>query len=123
MNKLDFEPEFGAILGKNGNNISREKAREHIYGYCIFNDMSARDAQYRGISPARLGPAKGKDFDTGNVMGPWLVTADEVGSPRPYDDRACEWRGMGDEATPPSMYHKSEDTIAHVSSEETRAPG
>jgi 2-keto-4-pentenoate hydratase/2-oxohepta-3-ene-1,7-dioic acid hydratase in catechol pathway len=120
--KLDFELEFGVILGKSGKNISREKAAEHIYGYCIFNDMSARDAQYREY-PARLGPAKGKDFDTGNVMGPWLVTADEVGNP--YDLTMVaringeEW-GRGNSGT---MYHKFEDMIAHASSEETLHPG
>jgi 2-keto-4-pentenoate hydratase/2-oxohepta-3-ene-1,7-dioic acid hydratase in catechol pathway len=120
--KLDFELEFGVIIGTSGKNISREKAMEHVYGYCIFNDMSARDAQYREY-PARMGPSKGKDFDTGNVMGPWLVTADEVGNP--YDLTMVaringeEW-GRGNSGT---MYHKFEDMIAHASSEETLHPG
>lgn len=120
--KLDFELEYGVILGMSGKNIPREEAAEHIFGYCIFNDMSARDAQYREY-PARLGPAKGKDFDTGNVMGPWLVTADEVGDP--YDLTMIarvngeEW-GRGNSG---SMHHKFEDMIAHASSEETLHAG
>lgn len=120
--KLDFELEMGAFVGTTGKNIARDQARDHIFGYCIFNDMSARDAQYREY-PARLGPAKGKDFDTGNIMGPWLVTADEVGDP--YELTMIvrvngeEW-GRGHSG---SMFHKFEDMIAHVSKDETLHPG
>jgi 2-keto-4-pentenoate hydratase/2-oxohepta-3-ene-1,7-dioic acid hydratase in catechol pathway len=120
--KLDFELEFGAIVGRRGKNISRESAGDHIFGYCIFNDMSARDAQYREY-PGRLGPAKGKDFDTGNILGPWLVTADEVGDPYNLTMVARvngeEW-GRGSSG---SMYHKFEDMIAHASKDETLHPG
>jgi 2-keto-4-pentenoate hydratase/2-oxohepta-3-ene-1,7-dioic acid hydratase in catechol pathway len=120
--KLDFELEFGAVVGRKGKNIPRDKAREYIFGYCIFNDMSARDAQYREY-PGRLGPAKGKDFDTGNILGPWLVTADEVGDPYNLTMIARvngeEW-GRGNSGT---MYHKFEDMIAHASKEETLHPG
>ena len=77
---LDFELEFGCYIGKPGKNIPREKAREHIFGYTIFNDVSARDEQMKEM-PGQLGPGKGKAFDTGNVMGPCLVTADELGDP------------------------------------------
>lgn len=121
-NKLDFELEFGVFIGKRGKNIARDKAREYIFGYCIFNDMSARDAQYQEY-PGRLGPAKGKDFDTGNVMGPWLVTADEIADPYKLDMKVRvngeEW-GHGNSGT---MHHKFEDMIAHASREETLHPG
>ena len=120
--KLDFELEYGVFIGKKGKNISRDKAREHIFGYTIFNDMSARDSQYKEY-PGRLGPAKGKDFDTGNVMGPWLVTADEI--PDPYNlemkvrINGEEWgRGISG-----SMHHKFEDMIVHASRDETLHPG
>jgi 2-keto-4-pentenoate hydratase/2-oxohepta-3-ene-1,7-dioic acid hydratase in catechol pathway len=120
--KLDFELEFGVFIGKGGKNIKREEATAHIYGYCIFNDMSARDAQYKEY-PVRLGPAKGKDFDTGNVMGPWLVTADEVGNPYNLEMKVRvngeEW-GRGNSG---AMHHKFEDMIAHSSCEETLHPG
>ena len=120
--KLDFELEYGVFIGKRGKNIARENARQHIFGYCIFNDMSARDAQYKEY-PGRLGPAKGKDFDTGNVMGPWLVTADEI--PDPYNLQMIvrvngeEW-GRGHSGT---MHHKFEDMIVHASRDETLQPG
>jgi 2-keto-4-pentenoate hydratase/2-oxohepta-3-ene-1,7-dioic acid hydratase in catechol pathway len=61
-------------------NIPAARAREHIFGYAIFNDFSARDAQWVEME-ARLGPAKGKSFDGGNVLGPWIVTPDEIGDP------------------------------------------
>ncbi|CAN0382726.1 unnamed protein product, partial [Discosporangium mesarthrocarpum] len=78
---LDYELEFGFFIGKGGKNITRENAREHIFGYSIFNDISARDAQAIEM-PGGLGPGKGKDFDGGNVIGPCIVTADALD---PYD--------------------------------------
>jgi 2-keto-4-pentenoate hydratase/2-oxohepta-3-ene-1,7-dioic acid hydratase in catechol pathway len=75
--KLDYELEFAAVLGCRGKNLSKNEAGDYIAGYTIFNDMSARDIIPAEVS-ANLGPAKGKDFDTGNVIGPWLVTPDEV---------------------------------------------
>ena len=119
---LDYELEFGIFLGKGGKNIRRDKAPEHIFGYCIFNDVSARDAQLREMQ-GQLGPAKGKDFDTGNVMGPWLVTPDELADPNNLTMVARingeEWsRGNSG-----AMQHKFEDILAHVSNEETLMAG
>jgi len=115
---LDYELEFGMFLGVGGKNIRREDAHKHVFGYCIFNDFSARDAQMREMQ-GQLGPAKGKDFDTGNVLGPWLVTADEIPNPYSLDMIARvngeEWsRGNSAEMT-----HKFEDILFHASSEET----
>ena len=121
-NILDYELEFGMIIGKRGKNVPRDKAAQHIFGFLIFNDISARDAQYREM-PGQLGPAKGKDFDTGNILGPWLVTADEV--PDPYNLTMVaringeEW-SRGNSGT---MHHRFEDMIVHVSREETIHPG
>ncbi|MDA7086310.1 fumarylacetoacetate hydrolase family protein [Pseudomonas sp. SA3-5] len=119
---MDFELEFGCYIGKRGKDISREAARSHIVGYTIFNDMSARDAQAKEM-PGMLGPAKSKDFDTGNIMGPCLVTADELGDP--YDLNMVarvngeEW-GRGNTR---DMRWRFEDVIAHVSRSETLYPG
>jgi 2-keto-4-pentenoate hydratase/2-oxohepta-3-ene-1,7-dioic acid hydratase in catechol pathway len=77
---MDYELEFGIITKNKGANISAAKARDHIFGFTIFNDFSARDAQ-RIEMEGRLGPAKGKSFDGGNVLGPWIVTPDEIGDP------------------------------------------
>jgi len=119
---MDYELEFGVVIGKTGKNISKEEARKHIFGYTIFNDVSARDAQMREMT-ASLGPGKGKDFDTGNVIGPWIVTADEV--PDPYDLTMIvrvngEERGRGNSS---EMHFRFEDFIEHVSREETLRAG
>jgi 2-keto-4-pentenoate hydratase/2-oxohepta-3-ene-1,7-dioic acid hydratase in catechol pathway len=119
---LDFELEFGIYLKKKAKDVSKEKARDYIFGYTIFNDMSARDAQ--GVEmEGRLGPCKGKDFDTGNPMGPCLVTADELTDPYNLTMIARvngeEW-GRGNSN---SMYWKFEDLIAYISRSETLYPG
>lgn len=119
---LDYELEFGIFIGREGKNISRESAHEHIFGYCIFNDMSARDAQMREMQ-GQLGPGKGKDFDTGNVLGPWLVTADEIPDAKSLTMVARvngeEW-SRGSSA---DMHHSFSDMIAHVSRDETIKAG
>ncbi len=73
--KLDFELEAAVILGKKGRNFSAEEADSYVAGYCIMNDMSARTLQMEEML-LNLGPAKGKDFST--VIGPWMVTPDEL---------------------------------------------
>lgn len=120
--QLDYELEFGIFLGRTGKNIARERGREHIFGYTIFNDVSARDAQAVEMV-GMLGPAKGKDFDTGNVMGPFLVTADEI--PDPYNLTMVA-RINGEEwsrGNTGSMHHKFEDILAFISRSETLHAG
>lgn len=119
---LDYELEFGIFLGRTGKNIKREEAKRHIFGFTIFNDVSARDAQMREMA-GQLGPAKGKDFDTGNIIGPWLTTADEIADPY---DLAMAARVNGEEwsrGNSGKMQHKFEDMIAHVSADETLHAG
>lgn len=77
--KLDYEFELGLYIGKRGKDISAERAHEHIAGYTIFNDLGLRDVQPAELS-LRMGPAKAKDFETSKIMGPCLVTADEIAS-------------------------------------------
>jgi 2-keto-4-pentenoate hydratase/2-oxohepta-3-ene-1,7-dioic acid hydratase in catechol pathway len=72
---LDFELEVAVVVGRDGASLTPEQAREHIFGYTILNDWSARDLQRREMKVS-LGPAKGKDSAT--TLGPWLVTADEL---------------------------------------------
>lgn len=74
---IDYEIEMGIIVGKAGRDIPESQAREHIFGYTIFNDLSARDVQM-DVMAAQLGPGAGKDFDGSNVLGPCIVTADEI---------------------------------------------
>lgn len=73
--KLDFELEVAIVICKHGRNIKAEEADEYIGGLMIMNDMSARRLQIEEML-LNLGPAKGKDFST--VLGPWLVTLDEL---------------------------------------------
>ncbi|GEB34366.1 fumarylacetoacetate hydrolase family protein [Brevibacillus sp. FSL K6-0770] len=72
---LDYELEVACVIGKAGADIPPERAHEHIAGFCILNDWSARDIQREEVKVG-LGPAKGKDFATS--MGPWLVTPEEL---------------------------------------------
>jgi len=73
--KLDFELECAAVIGKGGRNISASDADDYITGFMIMNDLSARVLQMQEMK-LNLGPAKGKDF--GSSFGPWLVTKDEL---------------------------------------------
>jgi 2-keto-4-pentenoate hydratase/2-oxohepta-3-ene-1,7-dioic acid hydratase in catechol pathway len=77
---FDFELEVAAVVGRDGSSLTPQRAREHVFGYTILNDWSARDLQRREMK-VNLGPAKGKDSAT--TLGPWLVTADEL---EPYRD-------------------------------------
>lgn len=75
FHKLDFELEASIVVGKKGRNITAAEADSYIAGYLIMNDMSARLVQMEEMR-LNLGPAKGKDFST--VIGPYLVTRDEL---------------------------------------------
>ncbi|MEY2953951.1 MAG: hypothetical protein RLZZ401_2038, partial [Pseudomonadota bacterium] len=70
---IDYEAEITIVIGKGGRNISRAKALEHVFGYTIVNDVTARDVQIRHQQWDL-----GKSFDTFCPMGPWIVTADEL---------------------------------------------
>jgi 2-keto-4-pentenoate hydratase/2-oxohepta-3-ene-1,7-dioic acid hydratase in catechol pathway len=73
--RFDFELEVACVVGRDGASLSPEEARDHVFGYTVLNDWSARDLQGREMK-VNLGPAKGKDSAT--TLGPWLVTADEL---------------------------------------------
>lgn len=120
--EMDYELEFGIFLKGPVKSVKAEHARKHIFGYTIFNDMSARDIQSIEV-PCGMGPAKSKDFDTGNVMGPCLVTADEI--PDPYALQMDvfvngELRGSGNSR---DMYHSFEAMIERMSDHETLHTG
>jgi 2-keto-4-pentenoate hydratase/2-oxohepta-3-ene-1,7-dioic acid hydratase in catechol pathway len=120
--KFDYELEWAAVVGREGRDIPRDHAFEHIAGFTIFDDFTARDIQIREMT-ARLGPAKGKDFDTGNAVGPYLVTPDEL--PDPYDLTMVA-RVNGEEwsrGTTADMHHRWEDVLVHLSRDETLYPG
>ena len=78
--RLDYELELAAIIGRDGYNLTEKKAEEHIFGLTILNDISARDTQKKEMS-IRLGPAKAKDFCS--IIGPVITTIDEFESTNP----------------------------------------
>jgi 2-keto-4-pentenoate hydratase/2-oxohepta-3-ene-1,7-dioic acid hydratase in catechol pathway len=119
---MDYELEFGIITKNKGANIPAAKARDHIFGYTIFNDFSARDAQ-RIEMEGRLGPAKGKSFDGGNVMGPWIVTPDEIGDPYKLKMEARVNGKARSQGISEGMLFSFEEIIAHVTRDETLMPG
>ena len=96
-------------------------AAEVIFGYTIWNDVSARDVQAREL-PIGMGPAKAKDWDGSNVLGPCLVTADELDA----GDLAMSVRVNGEtwgEDTSASMHWRFGDMIAYASRSQTLRPG
>lgn len=87
--KLDYELEIAILIGKEGRNIKAKNAKEYIAGFMIMNDMSSRGLQMKEMK-LNLGPAKGKDF--ASVLGPYLVTPDELlGNVVNEDDSGCNY--------------------------------
>ncbi len=119
---FDYELEWGVIIGSPGRNIPEDKARDHIAGYTIFNDFSARDVQMQEMS-GRLGPAKGKDFDTGNAIGPWFVTSDEITDPYNLTMQARVNGETWSRGTTADMHWTFEQMISYISRSETLYPG
>jgi len=78
--KPDYEAELAVVIGKPGYQIPAAKWEEHVFGYTIMNDISARDVQ-RATTQWSLG----KSFPTFAPMGPWVVSKDEVGDPHVLD--------------------------------------
>lgn len=77
VTQLDYEVELAMIINKNCKNISEDEAKKAIFGYMIFNDVSARDIQFKDKQFTR-----GKSFDTFAPCGPWITTADEITNPQ-----------------------------------------
>ena len=86
--KLDCETELAIVIGASGRHIPKDQALEHVFGYTIVNDVTARDRQVRrsgDFTWYELG--RGKAFDTSAPLGPWIVTADEIPDPQILDIR------------------------------------
>jgi 2-keto-4-pentenoate hydratase/2-oxohepta-3-ene-1,7-dioic acid hydratase in catechol pathway len=82
-NELDYELEMAVVIGKPGKFFSADEAAEHIAGYLVFNDITARDIQRREMESGVFSFSKA--IDTFCPIGPWVVTADEVGDPHDLD--------------------------------------
>jgi len=119
--KFDFELELGMVIGRRGKNIKKDEAGRYIAGYTIWNDYSARDQQMKE-GPLGMGPSKGKDFDTGNAVGPYLVTADELDVRNLKMTARINGEVWTDSSTAGRQF-SFEDLIVHVSQSETIYPG
>ncbi len=119
--KLDHELELAAVIGRRVRDVAPEDAAGCIFGYTIWNDLSARDVQAREL-PVGMGPGKAKDWDGSNVLGPCIVTADELDA----SDLAMRVRVNGElwgEDTSAHMHHTFADMIAYASRSQTLYPG
>jgi 2-keto-4-pentenoate hydratase/2-oxohepta-3-ene-1,7-dioic acid hydratase in catechol pathway len=119
--RLDHELELAAVIGRRCRDVPAAEAEACIFGYTIWNDVSARDVQTREL-PIGMGPGKAKDWDGSNVLGPCLVTADEL------DARGLGMRvrvngeQWGEDSTA-GMHWAFADMIAYASRSQTLYPG
>ena len=116
--EMDYELELGIVTKRTRANIPVEEAGAHVFGYTIFNDFSARDRQMLEMQ-GRLGPAKGKSFDGANVLGPWIVTPDEIGDPQALKVAVRVNGETRAESTTAGMLNSFEQILAYASQDET----
>jgi ureidoglycolate lyase len=116
--QVDYEAELVVVIGKGGRNISREDAPAAIFGYCVGNDVSARDWQM-----ATSQWVLGKSFDSHAPFGPWITTADEVGDPHVLGIRSFVNGEKRQDSNTQNFVFDIWDQIAHVSQVMTLEPG
>ncbi len=118
--KLDFECEIACVIGKKGKNLTPKEAEGYIFGYMIFNDVSARDIQKKEMV-LRMGPAKSKDF--ANVFGPYLVTKDAVNPEHDFSMNVYVNGELWSSGHFKNQFWGFPLLISHISQEETIYPG
>jgi 2-keto-4-pentenoate hydratase/2-oxohepta-3-ene-1,7-dioic acid hydratase in catechol pathway len=119
--RLDHELELAAVIGRRVRDVRAAEAEACIFGYTIWNDLSARDVQRRE-GPVGLGPGKAKDWDGSNVLGPCLVTADEFDASNARMAVSVNGEVWGESSTA-AMHHSFADMIAYASQAQTLYPG
>jgi 2-keto-4-pentenoate hydratase/2-oxohepta-3-ene-1,7-dioic acid hydratase in catechol pathway len=116
--KLDYEVELGLVIGKPAKYATEETAREHIFGYFVANDVSARDWQFH--SPTFT---LGKSFDSHGPIGPWIVTADEIADPHALDLRCYVNGEIRQSSNTCEMIHNIYQQVAYLSTAFTLESG
>lgn len=116
--KLDYEVELVAVIGKRGRHISRSAAPSHVFGYAVGNDVSVRDWQTR--TPQWM---LGKSFDTHGPVGPAIVTADEIGDPHRLAIRSYVNGELRQNSNLKHLVFNVWDQIAELSQAMTLEPG
>jgi 2-keto-4-pentenoate hydratase/2-oxohepta-3-ene-1,7-dioic acid hydratase in catechol pathway len=116
--QLDYEAELGVVIGMPGRGIAKADALAHVWGYTIINDVTARDLQHRHRQWFL-----GKSMDTFCPMGPWLVTADEVGDPAVLDVKCWVNGELRQNANTRDLIFDIPTIIATLSAGMTLQPG
>lgn len=116
--RLDYEAELGVVIGKGGRRIGEHEALQHVAGYFVANDVSARDWQAK--SPTWT---LGKSFDTHGPIGPWITTADEIADPQQLDVRLSVNGEVRQASSTELMTYSIAQQIAYLSEVMTLEPG
>ena len=116
--QFDYEVELCAVIGLAAKGVSEDRARDHVFGYTVANDLSARDWQRH--SPTFT---MGKSFDTHGPIGPWIVTADEVADPHALALRCFVNGELRQENNTGAMVNNLWKQIAYLSTAFTLEPG
>jgi 2-keto-4-pentenoate hydratase/2-oxohepta-3-ene-1,7-dioic acid hydratase in catechol pathway len=116
---IDWEVELGVVIGRAGRGINRHDALDHVFGYCVVNDVTARDIQ-RGWGGQWF---KGKSLDASCPTGPWVVTADEIPDPASLDLQLRVNGVVKQEANTRDMIYPVDAVIEWLSVGMTLLPG
>jgi len=119
--RLDHELEFAAVIGRKGKDVPVDEALDYVFGYTIWNDISARDTQADEL-PIGMGPAKAKDWDGSNVLGPCIVTAAEIDPQKLHMSVRVNGETWGSD-TSAHMHHSIAEMIRYASQAQTIYPG
>lgn len=116
--KLDYEVELCVVIGRRAKNVPAADALDHVFGYMVCNDVSARDWQFH--SPTFT---VGKSFDTHGPIGPWIVTADEITDPQSLDLRSFVNGELRQSSNTAMMIYSISRQIEYLSTAFTLEPG
>ncbi|MCM3628234.1 fumarylacetoacetate hydrolase family protein [Paenibacillus glycanilyticus] len=116
--KVDYEAELVIVIGKEAKYLSEDNALNHVFGYCCVNDISARDLQMR--TPQWL---LGKSCDGFSPLGPYLVTADEVGDPNNLAIQTTVNGELRQNSNTSDMVFNCKEIVSYVSQHMTLLPG
>jgi 2-keto-4-pentenoate hydratase/2-oxohepta-3-ene-1,7-dioic acid hydratase in catechol pathway len=116
--QVDYEAELGIIIGKRAQRVEREEALDYVFGYCAANDLSARDLQFR-TNQWLLG----KSCDGFSPIGPYLVTADEIGNPNKLDIRTYVNGEIRQNSNTADMVFYCDELVSYISEYMTLEPG
>jgi len=116
--KLDYEAELAVVIGRQAKYVSRDEALNYVYGYCCVNDLSARDLQMRTSQWLT-----GKSCDDFSPLGPYLVTADEVGNPNDLGIRAYVNGELRQNSNTSDMIFHVDEIVSYVSQYMVLSPG